>query len=191
MEIERHKAVVREFDDLGNGSGDLDRLDVLCTPDMVNHALAPGMPAGLDGTRQFLRRARRDVHPARWIESAVVAEGELVVQFGSREVYWPGGSFRGFELSAGVVSRDVAFAYRFRDGRISERWAIRDDLAMVHQLGASNPGESPAGQGGYVLAHPQCRDSSKPSSVRMSSTGRPGAAAVTRPRMQAVMTIRK
>jgi predicted ester cyclase len=27
-------------------------------------------------------------------------------------------------------------AYRFLDGQISERWAIRDDLTMLRQLGA-------------------------------------------------------
>ncbi|MFD7154097.1 ester cyclase [Kribbella sp. NPDC059898] len=134
MDIEGHKAVVREFDELGNGIGDLERLDELCTPDMVNHALAPGMPSGLEGTRQFLLRARRDIHPARWLETSVVAEGDLVVQFGRREMYWPGGPFRGVDLTAGTVARDVAFAYRLRGGRICERWAIRDDLAMIQQL---------------------------------------------------------
>jgi predicted ester cyclase len=27
-------------------------------------------------------------------------------------------------------------AYRFAEGRIAERWAIRDDLGMLRQLGA-------------------------------------------------------
>jgi hypothetical protein len=27
-------------------------------------------------------------------------------------------------------------AYRFADGRIAERWPIRDDLGMLRQLGA-------------------------------------------------------
>src|SRR3954468_8125330 len=52
MEMERNKSVVGEFDELGNGGGDLGRLDTLCTPDMVNHALAPHMPAGIEGTRR-------------------------------------------------------------------------------------------------------------------------------------------
>ena len=49
---------------------------------------------------------------------------------------WPGGRFRGFDLATGVCVRDVAFAYRLREARITERWAIRDDLAMLQQLGA-------------------------------------------------------
>jgi predicted ester cyclase len=87
-------------------------------------------------TREFLRRARRDTHGGRWITSIVVAEGDMVVQFGTRELSWPGGSFRGIETPPRTVTRDVAFAYRLVDGRIAERWAIRDDLSMLVQLGA-------------------------------------------------------
>lgn len=142
-DVELNKAVVREFDELGNGAGDLDRLDALVTPDITNHALAPGRPQGIAGTREFLENARRDLHPVRWIESHVVAEGDLVVQFGTREQEWPGGTFRGFDIPAGRFTRDSAFAYRLIDGRIAERWAIRDDLTMLLQLGALEPNRPP------------------------------------------------
>ena len=85
--IAENKAVVAELDAIGNGSGDLSRLDALCAADMVNHALAPGRPQGIEGTRQFLAAARRSEHPGRWTESIVVAEGEMVVQFGRRELH--------------------------------------------------------------------------------------------------------
>jgi predicted ester cyclase len=136
MDIAHNKAVVAQVDDLGNSGGDLAILDNLCTPDMINHALAPGRPQGLEGTREFLRHAQRHRHPGRWVNSYVVAEDDLVVQFGSRELTWPGGAFMGFDAPAGTATRDVAFAYRFVDGRIAERWAIRDDLGMLVQLGA-------------------------------------------------------
>jgi hypothetical protein len=58
---------------------------------------------------------------------------------GSREHDWPGGRFRGFDAPAGTYVRDTAFAYRLVAGRIAERWAIRDDLAMLLQLGAIRP----------------------------------------------------
>jgi predicted ester cyclase len=139
MDVAHNKAVVAQFDELGNQGGDLAILDTLCTPDMVNHALAPGRPQGLEGTREFLRGAHRDTHGGRWLSSNVVAEQDMVVQFGSRQLTWPGGSFRGFDAQAGSTIRDVAFAYRLVDGRIAERWAIRDDLSMLIQLGALHP----------------------------------------------------
>jgi len=136
MDVARNKAVVAQFDELGNHGGDLSLLDELCTPDLVNHALAPDRPQGLAGTREFLRAARRDTHGGRWLSSVVVAEGDMVVQFGSRELTWPGGSLMGFDAPPGTATRDVAFAYRLVGGRIAERWAIRDDLSMLVQLGA-------------------------------------------------------
>jgi hypothetical protein len=48
MDVARNKAVVAQFDELGNSGGDLAILDTLCTPDMVNHALAPGRSQGLE-----------------------------------------------------------------------------------------------------------------------------------------------
>lgn len=136
MDTAHNKAVVARFDELGNTGGDLAALDELCTPDMVNHALAPGRPQGLAGTREFLQLAQRHRHPGRWVSTFVVAEADMVVQFGTRELDWPGGSFLGYQVPAGRAVRDVAFAYRFVDGRIAERWAIRDDLSMLRQLGA-------------------------------------------------------
>jgi len=98
MDVAHNKAVVARFDELGNSGGDLTVLESLCTPDMVNHALAAGRAQGLEGTREFLRNAGRATHPGRWISSVVVAEGDMVVQFGPRELHWPGGSFMGFDV---------------------------------------------------------------------------------------------
>jgi hypothetical protein len=135
MDEERNKAVVARFDDLGNGVGDPETLHELCTPNLINHALAKGAAPGIEGTLNFLRKAQRSKYPARWIESHIVASGDYVVQFGVREQHWPGGVFRGYEFPEGVFTRETAFAYRLENGRIAERWAIRDDLAMVQQLG--------------------------------------------------------
>ena len=135
MDTAHNKLVVARFDELGNTGGDLAELDSLCTPDLVNHALAPGRPPGLEGTREFLRTARRDVFGGRWLNSHVVAENDLVVQFGRRELTWPGGSLLGFDTPAGTAVRDVSFAYRFVGDRIAERWAVRDDLSTLVQLG--------------------------------------------------------
>jgi|SRR5882757_40424 len=134
----QNKTVVERFDALLNGGG-LDELDELCTPDMVNHSLAPSRPPGLAGTREFLAGAAR-FHSDGWQRLVVVAENDLVVQHGVRGGTWPGGPFLGIDAAAGPYAREVAFVYRLVDGRIAERWAVRDDLAMLRQLGALHRG---------------------------------------------------
>lgn len=136
MNPHHHKEILERFDAL-LGADDLSALDELCTPDMVNHALAPDRPPGLAGTREFLATGgRRDFRDHHWDELTVVAEGPYVVQFGKRGGHWPGGPFLGIQAPAGPYSRAFMAAYRFTDGKISERWAIRDDLGMLRQLGA-------------------------------------------------------
>ncbi len=140
-DAERNKAVVEEFDAILN-SHDLTRLDDLCTLDMVNHALASGRPQGLEGTREFLASSFGSRFASDgWRQLTVIAEGDYVVQHGVRGGNWPGGSFLGFEADPGDYEREVVFVYRLRDGKIAERWAIRDDLTMLRQLGAlpANP----------------------------------------------------
>jgi predicted ester cyclase len=138
MQCEANKAVVERFDGILN-SRELSLLDELCSPDMVNHALAPDRPPGLEGTRQWLETEGRNFESFFWTELCVVAEDDLVVQFGVRAHDWPGGTFRGFDVPAGHCERGTAFMYRVTDGRIVERWAVNDLLAMLLQLGAISP----------------------------------------------------
>ena len=53
-------------------------------------------------------------------------------------------TFRGVATpNEGHVSVELAHMFRVRDGLICEHWAVRDDLAMLQQLGAhasSEPG---------------------------------------------------
>ena len=135
MTAERNRELIRRFDD-ATARRDVDALDELCTQDMVNHALAPDRPKGLEGTREFLRSGMLQFHGDGWNDSVIVAEGDYVVQFGVRAGTWRGGAFLGFPADPGPYSRQVAFCYRIQDGKIAERWAMRDDLAMLRQLGA-------------------------------------------------------
>lgn len=111
----------------------------------MNHALAANRSAGLEGTRQWLETEGRSFQSFPWKELRVVAEDNLVVQFGVRAHDWPGGGFRGFDVPAGHCERGTALMYRIADDHIVERWAVNDLLAMLLQLGAILP---PAGAGG-------------------------------------------
>lgn len=138
MDIQSNKALVERFDAILN-TRDLSGLDDLCAPDMVNHALAPSRPAGLAGTRQWLATEGKKFESFRWREVSVVAEGDMVVQFGEREGDWPGGVFSGFDVPAGPYRRGAASLYRIAAERIVERWAVNDHLAMLLQLGTIRP----------------------------------------------------
>lgn len=135
MDTAANKATVERFDALLH-TRELDELDDLCTPDMINHALAPGRPAGLEGTREWLETEGCNFRSFPWTQLRVVAEDDLVVQFGTRAHDWPGGRFRGFDVPAGRCERGAAFMYRISNSRITERWAVNDLLAMLLQLGA-------------------------------------------------------
>jgi predicted ester cyclase len=138
MTIERNKELVRRFDEVV-ARGDVDALDDLCTPDMLNHSLSPSRPKGLEGTRDFLRTGMAQLNEDGWTESVMVAEGDYVVQFGVRGGHWRGGAFLGIDARPGPYSREVSFCYRIEDDKIAERWAMRDDLTMLRQLGALTP----------------------------------------------------
>jgi predicted ester cyclase len=138
MTVEQNKELIRRFDDVV-ARGDVDALDELCTRDMVNHSLAPSRPKGLEGTREFLRTGMPLLNEDGWTHSVMVAEGDYVVQFGVRGGNWRGGPFLGIDANPGPYSREVAFCYRIEGNKIAERWAMRDDLTMLRQLGALTP----------------------------------------------------
>jgi predicted ester cyclase len=138
--IEANTQTLAEFDAL-LGADDLTALDRLCRADMVNHAIAADRPRGLAGTREFLETmGRRQMTHEGWRELVVVAEGDYIVQYGVRHGRWHGGEFLGFDAAAGDYSRGFAAMYRFDNGQIAERWAVRDDLTMLRQLGAFDRG---------------------------------------------------
>lgn len=117
-------------------SGRVERIGEVFHPDVVNHSLAPNRPAGLAGTEEYLRSELHARFAAeRWGTRTELTAGEYVVHFGSREGRWPGGNFLGIDAPAGEYARALAFVYRVADGRIVERWAYRDDLGFLRQLG--------------------------------------------------------
>jgi ketosteroid isomerase-like protein len=135
MTIEQNRELIRRFD-VAVAAGDIEALDELCTQDMVNHSLAQNRSKGLEGTREFIRTGMPLLNEDGWTDSVIVAEGDYVVQFGVRGGTWRGGRFLGVDAEPGPYAREVAFCYRIDAGKIAERWAMRDDLTMLRQLGA-------------------------------------------------------
>ena len=149
MGVDDNKQTLERFDRLVEAC-EAEQLDEICTPDMRNHALGSQRTTGLDGTKEFLRGCRADQGKAAWLRAThgerdliTLAEGDYVIQYGKITSTWPGRPFRGYDIPAGDYECAVAFMYRFQNGQIAERWAIRDDLAMIQQLaGTPTPNDT-------------------------------------------------
>jgi hypothetical protein len=130
---ERNKAVVAEFDKL-IGSDDLSPLDRLCRSDMG------WLPTGRRGWPALPRVPRDDGSasndPSGLEQACCRGRGRLRRPGRARHGRWHGGSFLGIDAPPGDYDRDFAAMYRLVEGQIAERWAIRDDLGMLRQLGA-------------------------------------------------------
>lgn len=112
-------------------------IDELCAPDVTNHAARVGLRNGIEALKQLMASVHQAQTDRRWTEQRYVAEDDLVVVYGVREGTWLAHEFRGVtNLSSAHVSVELAHKFRVRDGLIREHWAVRDDLAMMQQLGA-------------------------------------------------------
>jgi predicted ester cyclase len=116
-------------------NGDAAGLAEVVHPDMVNHEAPAGAPQGLDGMTQSMRVLQAAFSDRRWEIHQVIGEGDTVVlhcTFSGRHT----GTFMG------MAPTDRPFAFRqihiirFQDGKGIEHWAVRDDLALLRQLGA-------------------------------------------------------
>jgi hypothetical protein len=55
----------------------------------------------------------------------------------------PAGSFRGFATPQGVTTAvEMVHIWRLANGKIVEHWAVRDDLALMRQLGVVKSGQA-------------------------------------------------
>lgn len=132
------RTVIATFDRAVD-TGDVQALRSVCHPDMVTHSFGPTAAQGLTGMQAFVTRRAASGGVGHWDQVITVTDEQHLVQFGTRTFHWPGGPFRGFDAPSGTFTRDCAFMFRIIDGLITDRWAIRDDLAMLAQLGAIQP----------------------------------------------------
>ena len=77
------------------------------------------------------------VPDSRWGVVDLLADGDRVTVRVTWSGTYLGGRFRGFEISAPrPFSVEHIHIYRVADGKLAEHWVVRDDLAMLVQLGA-------------------------------------------------------
>ena len=142
------EAVVRLLIEEGFNRGDLDLVDGIVSPELVEHQhFGPNHAAGADGVKAViasLRRAFSDFH---------LQIDDLAVQGDTVWLRMTGtgtndGSFMGNDPTGRPMRTDVFDALRVEDGLIVEHWGVPDRLGTLFQLGLAQPPRSTAAAAG-------------------------------------------
>lgn len=134
MSAEENKAVIRRLvEEVYNGNN-LDVLDELAAQDVVNHSAVPEHKHGIEGFRHVNRWVRAAFSDAHYAIDDMIAEGDMVaVRITASGTH--DGEFRGSPPTGGRFSVEHVHWHRLADGKLVERWAVRDDLGSAQQLG--------------------------------------------------------
>jgi len=132
---DENKAVVQQFYDEWNaGAIDFGRL---VHPDVTNHQPDRDPETGLDQFRRAIEGVMGAVPDSTWTTLRLLAESDYVVCHNRWSGTYGGTVFRGVATPTSErFSVEHIHIYRLKEGRIAEHWVVRDDLAMMQQLGA-------------------------------------------------------
>ena len=127
--------IVRRFYE-GWNSGHIDFAE-LVAEDIVNHQPEAEPARGRGRFADAIRGVMAAVPDSRWTISDVLVDGDRVAV----RITWSGTygapQFRGLPITApGTFSAEHIHIYRVADQKLAEHWVVRDDLAMLRQLGA-------------------------------------------------------
>jgi predicted ester cyclase len=135
MTPDENKATVQQFYDEWNaGAIDYERL---VHGDVTNHQPDRDPETGLEKFRQAVEGVMSAVPDSTWTTVRLLAEGDFVVCHNRWSGTYRGSIFRGVATPDGErFAVEHIHIYRLSEGRIAEHWVVRDDLAMMQQLGA-------------------------------------------------------
>ena len=132
---DRNREVVRRWSEELWGRGNLAVADEIVAADYVRHD--PGDPFPARGPEDVKRIVGmlRGMLPDFHIEvEAIIAEGDIVVSRYTATATDTRG-YMGMPATGNSIRTSAMQMFRFRDGKIVESWAARDDLGVLRQLG--------------------------------------------------------
>jgi len=136
VSLVENKAVVRRFVDAVFNDHAADALYELVAPDIMNHVTGA---RGIEPFKNITMMLLTWAPDMRFTVEHMLAEGDDVMVYGTS-----GGTQTGEMRFRGRIipptnrpfSSHHVHIFRVRDGKITEHWAVRDDLGMLQQLGA-------------------------------------------------------
>jgi len=141
MSTESMRSFVRTFVEELQCKGNLDVIEQSMSADFVDHSPLPGVPPTRDGVRALFTGFWAAFPDLRAEIHSQIAEGDRVVTHktltGSHR-----GPFLGIPPTNQQIAIEVIDILRVADGKITDHWAVIDQLGMLQQLGALPAPES-------------------------------------------------
>ncbi len=134
MSTEENKATVRRFYEQAINKQDAAAIDAFIDPRCVDHALPPGMPAGIEGSKQFIAMYLTAFPDLHFTVEDMIAEGDRVVaRLTTRGTH--NGPFLGVPPTGKTTSITCIDINRLSNGKTVEHWLEMDSLGLFQQLG--------------------------------------------------------
>lgn len=133
MLTERNKELIRRHYEEIDGRKNFDAVYEQVTEDFFDHE-APERPCGPEALKECLKRIHEAFPDLSLTIEDMIAEGDKVV---ARNV-WRGthqGEFGGIAATGRKIEISGIVIWRIEGGRIAERWASIDRLALIKQIG--------------------------------------------------------
>jgi len=132
---EANKASVRRFYEEVFNKKNRAAIDEFIDPSCVDHALPPGLPAGIEGSKQFITMYLTAFPDLHFTVEDLIAEGDKVVARltvrGTQQ-----GAFMGIPPTSKQTTSTAIDINRFVGGKSVEHWLNMDTLGLLQQLGA-------------------------------------------------------
>ena len=116
-------------------------IDALVTRDFIDHE-APDRSRGPEPLKPYFAALHEAFPDLVHVVEQVIAQGDFV----SVRSRWEGthyGPYAGLTGTGRRVSVEGMTFWRVADGKVAERWAVLDRLALLRQLGAAPDAPSP------------------------------------------------
>jgi len=135
MAIEQNKAMARRWSEDLWGRGNLAVADDIIAVDYIRNDPGDPFPArGREDVKRIVAMLRTMLPDFRIHVDAIIAEGDIVVsRYTARATDTVG--YMGMPPTGKSIRTTAMQMFRFKDGRIVESWAARDDLGTLRQLG--------------------------------------------------------
>jgi steroid delta-isomerase-like uncharacterized protein len=129
----RNQDAFRRIIEEGFSQGNLDALDAVVAPDLVEHQNITGLPPGLEGLRALIRGLRAVLPDLTVTIDDITADGDKVwARLVGRGTHR--GPFFGLPGTGKTVSIDVMDVGRFENGKLVEHWGVPDRFSLLEQL---------------------------------------------------------